>query len=60
MDKENRWIPCAERLPGVTEYVLRTVKKWDRLYVDIGLYDTNDGSIIAWMPLPEPYKEGES
>lgn len=55
------WIPCSERLPNVGEYVFRTIRKigWDGAEykaVDIGLYDTNDGSIIAWMPLPRPWK----
>lgn len=63
--EERKWIPCKERLPKIGQYVLRTVKgfSWnceECWTVDIGLYDTNDGSIVAWMPLPEPYrKEGE-
>lgn len=60
-----RWIPVTERLPGAYQHVLRTVKRlgWDGekgyvtyLDVDIGTYNTNDGSIVAWMPLPEPYE----
>ena len=57
-----QWILCSERLPEAGKYVLRTIKKYgwygeEYWSVDIGLYNTNDGSIIAWMPLPEPYKE---
>lgn len=61
---EPQWIPCSERLPEAGKYVLRTIRKFgwhgeEYWSVDIGPYNTNDGSIIAWMPLPEPYKEGE-
>lgn len=56
---EQQWIPCSEKLPEVGQEVLRTIKFYDRPFVDIGLYDTNDGRILAWMPLPEPWKERE-
>lgn len=60
-----KWIPCSERLPEAGKYVLRTIRKFgwhgeEYWSVDIGSYNTNDGSIIAWMPLPEPYKGEES
>lgn len=56
------WIPCSERLPEVGQVVLRTIRdfSWNGekyFRVDVGIYNTNDGSILAWMPLPEPYKE---
>ena len=59
---EPQWIPCSERLPEAGKYVLRTIRKFgwhgeEYWSVDIGPYNTNDGSIIAWMPLPEPWKE---
>ena len=59
---EQRWIPVSERLPEAGKYVLRTIRKFgwqgeEYWSVDIGPYNTNDGSIIAWMPLPEPYME---
>lgn len=62
---EQRWISCSERLPE--EYGKYLVTKhtfgWNREeYVsnDIAYFD-NDGfhkadTVIAWMPLPEPYK----
>ena len=58
------WIQCSERLPEAGKYVLRTIRKFgwhgeEYWSVDIGPYNTNDGSIIAWMPLPEPYKGEE-
>lgn len=59
-----RWIPCSERLPDMHDEVLVTARgevsiAW--LYVD-GKWRSNDmpqpmlRDIIAWMPLPEPYK----
>ena len=68
-DYEQKWIPCSEKLPEPYQYVLRTVKRlyWDEgtgyttcLDVDIGTYNTNDGNIVAWMPLPKPYERKES
>ena len=68
IEPEQRWIPCSERLPD--EYGEYLVAKhtigWDcEEYVsnDIAYFD-NDGfhkadMVIAWMPLPEPYQEGE-
>ena len=61
---EPHWIPCSERLPDMHDEVLVTARgevsiAW--LYVD-GKWRSNDmpqpmfKDIIAWMPLPEPYK----
>lgn len=65
--KAQRWIPCSERLPETADIVLVTNKwhKLDFLYYrpDKGWHHGNmqdtEGkpSVIAWMPLPEPYKE---
>lgn len=58
------WIPCSERLPDNDESVLISnshgvTKAWwnGRCWTSIGVkkYKT----VTAWMPLPEPYKEGE-
>ena len=71
----NRWIPCKERLPQEDELVLvtdyagcqhvwnitRTVFGylgglcWEN---ECGYYVELDDA-VAWMPLPEPYKEEE-
>ena len=71
-----KWIPVTERLPETSEKVLITrrfglyvgddydrcidlghyysnLKQWDTLYLD-------DIEVLAWMPLPEPYKGGDA
>ena len=64
--KKEEWIPCSERMPKQNEcieyyliqdeygdmYVARyTSDEW--ISIDSILQD----NIVAWMPLPEPYKE---
>ena len=68
------WIPVSEMLPKEAESVLLTVKDNKLIHdnlVMIGYYtyeqgwilngyiDLVDLNVIAWMPLSEPYKEGE-
>lgn len=58
------WIPCSERLPEKGELVLVTVWNdvtiaWRNIY---GGWDSAEdmyekGDVIAWMPLPKPYRE---
>ncbi|MBR2895941.1 MAG: DUF551 domain-containing protein [Oscillospiraceae bacterium] len=57
---EQRWIPCSERLPEESgnyltstcfsevycDYWCSYIEKWNRTE-----------KILAWMPLPEPYRE---
>lgn len=61
---EQRWIPVSERLP---EESLNSVIGWDNYrerccFVQYagGRFtlgdDTDSVNIIAWMPLPEPYR----
>lgn len=59
-----RWIPCSERLPEDETAVLvctedefmylaeRTCGHWEEITGFCSVDDT-----VAWMPLPEPYKE---
>lgn len=62
-DTLNEWIPVKERLPEETGYYLTT---WQGIHSDVPVVRYNrycewdrrfeiDG-VIAWMPLPEPYK----
>ena len=68
------WIPCSERLPIQNEKVLCTYifnNNHDRKYVQVLDYYATDEKphfqhegyegleVIAWMPLPAPYTEGE-
>ncbi|MBR2556342.1 MAG: DUF551 domain-containing protein, partial [Aeriscardovia sp.] len=66
--------PCSERLPERDEIVLVSYKTTDNVhmckYLDDGSENTwwsyNDDClewnnvILAWMPLPEPYKGGDT
>ena len=70
-----RWIPVADRLPnanerdknGVRRYYLvqneygdMMVCSWNgREWEQIYQLEPTDGEIVAWMPLPEPYKGEE-
>lgn len=58
------WIPVTERLPEAYKTVIRSNRtiSWNgsvNEYVDIGTIDPTDHFVIAWQPLPEPYKKGE-
>ena len=65
------WIPCSERLPKRDELVLVTYKTTDRIhlcrYIDDGSENpwwsyiddccAWNNVVLAWMPLPNPYRE---
>lgn len=63
-----QWIPCSERLPERDQICIVTDETRRNTY-EYGFhdetYDEETGwtylghKIIAWMPLPEPYQEGE-
>lgn len=66
--QQNRWVPVSERLPDYNEEVLITDGKYVTIDTRYFLENTEDGEaytwdingwddVIAWMPLPEPYKE---
>ena len=65
----NGWIPCSEMLPEEEADVLLSLRSLDvytgfRANAEGCFYIDGDGyveyeNVIAWMPLPEPYKESE-
>lgn len=69
IESEPKWIPCSERLPEKECLCLVTIKKKNGGYkVNTELYSYDNYGIggfwtfdyiVAWMPLPEPYKEVE-
>ena len=69
----NGWIPCSEKLPDVRQDVLVTVKYTGFMgmhgyWIKTGHMEAeNDwwgdcagGEVIAWQPLPKPFKEGDN
>lgn len=69
-EKANGWIPVSERLPEKHKDVITTVKysgfmgmygRWLKTAFIDNYGEWNGecigGEVIAWMPLPEPYKE---
>ena len=66
--EKQQWIPCSERLPEIGDKVLVSTKNTVFAEVFKGTHEsvvswwwTNNTIkiIYAWLPLPEPYKEGE-
>lgn len=71
----SNWIPVTERLPEESGYFLVTTDDSTKKYVDIVWYahpndydiekgewremQFDDETVIAWKPLPEPYKESD-
>ena len=69
-ESQNNWIPCSERLPEECTRILDVVKIPKRKpmvrsgYYANSLFQNDNGDtwnaddmeVIAWMPLPEPYK----
>lgn len=62
-ETEQRWIPCSERLPEEDACYLVTTSGTNNDIIDIAYYTEGiwhkASRIKAWMPLPEPYKEGK-
>ena len=62
-----RWIPVSERLPENHNQEVLMSLEWG---IDIGRYSDgewhsewinhyDDGNVLAWMPLPQSYREVE-
>ena len=63
-----KWIPVSERLPNLHQRVLCYFKYEpespdiisENTYICSGMWMSESDKVVAWMPLPEPYKgEGE-
>lgn len=72
-EKENGWISASERLPEESDYYMACIyneisnkcycrSEWlsinnnyygELVWIDLKSYE----KVVAWMPLPEPYKE---
>ena len=62
---EQWWVPCSERLPEKNCRCLTTNEAWGSFEVDWnawidGQWLYPNEKPIAWMPLPEPYRGGDS
>lgn len=58
----SKWIPCSERLPKEDgKYLVSTDGTFGIDVIDIARFENDEWfkscKIIAWQPLPEPYKE---
>ena len=64
--EKSKWIPCSERLPENAMNVIAqfsdgtvTELRYAGNGIFEGIYEYSTKVIIAWMPLPTPYKKGE-
>ena len=59
-----RWIPCSERLPDKDGCYLVSTTGTNNDIIDIAYYTEEiwhkASRIKAWMPLPEPYRGGDT
>lgn len=57
-DKQQEWIPCSEKLPNKYKAVLTTSKdgRVRENFINAGGWSYDTYAVVAWMPLPEPWK----
>ena len=63
--EQTRWIPVSERLPDIHNYCMKCLVTDSHRHIHTSLFTESNGKgwwsygdVIAWMPLPEPYKAG--
>lgn len=58
--KHGGWIPISARVPDKSGFYLTTTM-YGEVYYDFwnSLYFERTETVIAWAPLPEPYKEAK-
>lgn len=67
VENKGEWIPVSERLPEKNVWVLVTVEQSGKRFQEImrrnnyieawtDNFDNYTDEIIAWLPLPDPYK----
>lgn len=69
LEQEPRWIPVSERLPKEGGYYLVTLETKSQIgsnVTSLGYFFgqekrwmKSEDTVIAWQPLPKPYKESE-
>lgn len=68
----DQWILCSDREPsvdeirqdnvficsdGISTFIRKYSFRWHGFTTEFHGKESKDRSVIAWMPLPEPYKE---
>jgi len=63
----SKWIPCSDRMPDKGGEYLITIKWEDGseiyfswFYLRDRCWSYKNANVVAWMELPEPYKESEA
>ena len=68
---QDDWIPVSERVPEKSGYYIVSLNdavdsyasfgngKWYYVAFDLVLKEYREHEVIAWKPLPEPYKGGD-
>jgi hypothetical protein len=66
LEQESRWIPVEEKLPEIHNYTDRYLVTLERGWVRTARFTECDGNhwwsyddVVAWMSLPQPYREVE-